>query len=115
VPYAKEEREFFDPAELGEWEQVAGYPEGIRQRVLSADPESGDHTRLLSFPAGVETQERLAHDFWEEVYIVDGYLIDKTLGQKFTKGMYACRAPGMLHGPYSAPEGCVTFEMRYFK
>jgi hypothetical protein len=27
--------------------------------------------------------------------------------------MYACRPPGMLHGPYRVPRGCITFEIRY--
>jgi len=29
--------------------------------------------------------------------------------------MYACRPPGMVHGPYRVPTGCLTLEMRYFK
>jgi hypothetical protein len=29
--------------------------------------------------------------------------------------MYACRPPGMIHGPYRVPKGCVTLEMRYYK
>jgi hypothetical protein len=115
VPYAKAEQEFFDPAESIEWQPVEGYPDGIYERVLSLDPESGDYTRLLYFQPGVETQDRLVHDFWEEVYIAEGYLIDKTLGKKFTAGMYASRPPGMEHGPYSTPEGCVTFEVRYHR
>jgi hypothetical protein len=27
--------------------------------------------------------------------------------------MYACRPPGMKHGPYRTDEGCVTLEVRY--
>jgi hypothetical protein len=50
---------------------------------------------------------------WEEVYILEGALHDLTLGQTFRKGSYACRPPGMRHGPWLAPEGCVTFEVRY--
>ncbi len=113
MSYAKAEREFFDPTKQIDWQPVEGYPDGIFERVLSADPESGDYTRLLHFQPGVETHDRLIHDFWEEVFIAEGYLIDKTLGKKFTAGMYACRPPGMEHGPYSTPEGCVTFEVRY--
>jgi hypothetical protein len=29
--------------------------------------------------------------------------------------MYACRPPGMPHGPWTAPTGCLTFELRYYK
>jgi ChrR-like protein with cupin domain len=113
VSYAKAEMEFFDPTRQIDWRPVEGYPDGIFERVLSEDPASGDYTRLLYFQPGVETHDRLIHDFWEEVFIAEGYLIDKTLGQTFTAGMYACRPPGMEHGPYSTPEGCVTFEVRY--
>ena len=113
MAYTKVEREFFDPEQQIGWQPVEGYPDGIYERVLSRDPESGDYTRLLYFSPGIETTERLVHDFWEEVYIAQGYLLDKTLNQKFPAGMYACRPPGMEHGPYSTPEGCVTFEIRY--
>jgi hypothetical protein len=27
--------------------------------------------------------------------------------------MYACRPPGMLHGPYRVPKSCMTLEIRY--
>jgi hypothetical protein len=27
--------------------------------------------------------------------------------------MYACRPPGMRHGPYRVPRGCTTLEIRY--
>ena len=114
---AKPEREFFPVSDVDWTPAQGGLVPGLFERILSTDPECGVATRMLRFDPGTDTSAAgaLVHDFWEEVYIVDGYLIDKTLGQKFTKGMYACRAPGMLHGPYSAPEGCVTFEMRYFK
>jgi hypothetical protein len=29
--------------------------------------------------------------------------------------MYACRPPGMVHGPYRVPGGCTTLEIRYGK
>jgi hypothetical protein len=49
------------------------------------------------------------------VWILEGELIDLGKRQTFTAGMYACRPPGMLHGPYRVPKGCVTFEVRYVK
>ena len=36
-------------------------------------------------------------------------------GKTFTAGMYACRPPGMVHGPYRVPRGCTTLELRYGK
>jgi anti-sigma factor ChrR (cupin superfamily) len=115
----KPEHEFFDPSALP-WRPVAGSVTGgaggpgVSEKILARDPDSGDVTRLLRFEAGVETTETITHDFWEEVWIVAGTLIDLGKQQTFTAGMYACRPPGMAHGPYRVPAGgCVTFEIRY--
>jgi hypothetical protein len=110
---AKQEREFYNVEEL-EARAVAGQP-GLTERILSNDPKSGDYTRLLYFPPGAETIGVQRHDFWEEVWIVEGAIFDLTLQKNFTAGMYACRPPGMAHGPWRSPAGCVTFEVRYYK
>ena len=114
----KEEHEFFHPEEVA-WEPVTGgsgaAAEGMVEKILSFDEATGVCTRLLKFALGVETSEVLVHDFWEEVIILEGDLHDKTLNKTFTSGMYACRPPGMRHGPYAAPRGCMTFEVRYYK
>ena len=111
----KEEREFFDTSTI-DWKPVGAgsgaTAEGITEKILSHDPETGDYARMVNFSAGVET---IDHDFWEEVIIIEGSLIDTRLNQEFTKGMYGCRPPGMPHGPYKSPNGCITFELRYFK
>jgi hypothetical protein len=114
----KPEREFSDPGALP-WVQVAGSASagaggpGIDEKVLSRDPDTGDVTRLLRFAPGVRTSETIAHDFWEEVFIVEGSVVDLGLGRAFTAGMYACRPPGMKHGPYASPDGAILFETRY--
>ena len=115
---AKPELEFFSPDGLP-WEPVEGSPtggaggRGVAQRILARDPDTGDVTRLLRFDAGVETSETITHDFWEVVWILKGELIDLGKGQTFRAGMYACRPPGMIHGPYRVPRGCLTLELRY--
>src|SRR3712207_7292772 len=98
------------------WRPVPGMS-GLWERVLSREPEAGDYPRLLRFEPGADTSALgvQRHDFWEEVLIVEGSLYDKTLDQTFTTGMYACRPPGMPHGPWTAPAGCTTFEFRYHK
>jgi hypothetical protein len=114
----KPEREFFRPDHLP-WDPVAPSPgggaggAGVTQKILSRDPETGDVTRLLRFESGVETADPIVHDFWEEVWILEGELVDLGKGQTFTAGMYACRPPGMVHGPYRVSTGCLTLEMRY--
>jgi hypothetical protein len=117
---AKPEMEFHAPDHLP-WTPVAGSAvggaggPGVSEKVLSRDDETGDVTRLLRFEAGVQTTDTITHDFWEEVWILEGELTDLGKGQTFTAGMYACRPPGMVHGPYRVPRGCVTLEMRYHK
>jgi hypothetical protein len=90
---------------------------GLFEKILSRDEASGDYTRLLRFEPGTDTRPMgvQKHDFWEEVFIVQGSITDLSLGQTFTAGMYACRPPGMPHGPWTSGPGCLTFEIRYYR
>jgi hypothetical protein len=108
---AKHEREFHLPA--GRWVE-AGAP-GIEEMCLSRDPATGDDTSLLRWEPGTESTPlgAKANDYWEEVYIIDGALTDLTLGQTFSAGMYACRPPGMRHGPWKSASGYLALVFRY--
>ena len=111
----KPEFEFFDVATV-EWTPADQRVPGLWERILARDEESGVVTRILRFDPGTNTSAAGAqvHTYWEEVYVLEGALHDLTLGQSFPKGCYACRPPGMHHGPWIAPDGCLTFEVRYF-
>ena len=111
----KPEREFFAVESIGWTPALGGVVPGLFERILAADPDTGVATRVLRFDPGTDTSVAgvQVHDFWEEVYIVSGSLHDLTLGQTFHTGDYACRPPGMPHGPWTAPDGCQTFEVRY--
>jgi hypothetical protein len=111
----KPEREFFPVTDV-EWTPAqGGLVAGLFERILATDPEHGVASRMLRFDPGTDTSPAgaLVHDFWEEVFIVEGALHDLTLNQTFVAGTYACRPPGMPHGPWQAPQGCLTFEVRY--
>lgn len=114
---SKEEREFFHHDGVS-WTPVAAGSGaagvGMSEKILNIDHETGVSTRLLRFLPGTETSEMITHDFWEEVYILEGELHDKSVKETFSIGMCACRPPGMPHGPYSSPIGCTTFEVRYY-
>jgi hypothetical protein len=110
----KPELEFFD-TEMVQWKPVPGSQAGVFEKILSRDEETGSYTRLLKFSPGLRLQDTLVHDFWEEVFILEGALVDRAKGKTFTRGMYACRPPGMVHGPYDIPFGCVTLETRYYQ
>jgi hypothetical protein len=112
---SKPEFEFF-PATNVPWTPVAGGPAGLTERILAHDPKAGVATRMLHMDPGTDTSQNgtITHLFWEEVYILQGQMYDLALKQNFTAGMYACRPPGMKHGPWTSDEGCTTFEVRYF-
>ena len=112
---AKPEREFFPVDDVAWTPAQGGVVAGLFERILSSDPETGVATRILRFDPGTNTSAAgpQVHSFWEEVYILEGALHDLGLNQTFPKGTYACRPPGMRHGPWVSPDGCLTFEVRY--
>lgn len=92
-----------------------GLVPSLTERILAFDEASGTATRILRFEPGTDTTPNgvQVHDFWEEVYIIEGSIHDTELNQTFTAGQYACRPPGMKHGPWISESGCLTFEVRY--
>ena len=112
----KPEHEFF-PVENIAFTPCAGMVASLTERVLAAETDSGTGvaTRILNFAPGTDTTPNgeQTHDFWEEVYILEGAITDLGLGETFSAGSYACRPPGMRHGPWASPDGCLTFEVRY--
>ena len=111
----KPELEFFRVTDVAWRPAQGGLVPGLYERRLATDPATGVATRMLRVDPDTDTSAAGAqvHDFWEEVYIVEGALHDVTLNQDFPQGSYACRPPGMRHGPWVAPDGCLTFEVRY--
>lgn len=104
----KEQHEFF-PAATVPWTEDGP---GVTQRVLSKDDRT--LTRIARWAPGTTTgNEVIRHEYFEEVYLLEGSLTDLTLGKTFTKGDYAARRPGMPHGPYRTDEGCTMLETRY--
>ncbi len=105
------------------WETPPGYPAGIAQKVLASDLDenrkTGSRTRLLRFEPGTFTTEPFVHDHWEEVYLLSGDLIvghdkDGNGGETFEGSTYACRPPGVPHGPFKSTTGCMLFEIHYY-
>lgn len=111
---SKPELEFF-PVDTIDFTPCEGKVPALVERVLATDPRAGVATRMLHFPPGTDTTPNgtQIHDFWEEVYILSGEMTDLGLDQTFRAGSYACRPPGMPHGPWRSDAGCTTFEVRY--
>lgn len=110
----KPHREFFSSQELP-WRPVTGAVDGLSERILARDTDSGVATRLLRFAPGTDTSPLgpQVHGFSEEVLIIEGELHDLSIGQTFIEGMYACRPPGAEHGPWVSRTGCLALEVRY--
>jgi hypothetical protein len=105
------------------WHVPPGYPGGIQQKILSGalDEQSrlGSRTRFLRFEPGVFTTKPFVHEYWEEVYLVSGDLTvgsdeDGQNGTSFEPNTYACRPPGVFHGPFKSETGCLLLEIHYF-
>jgi len=96
-------------------EPVDGAVSGLSQRIISRDEKGQPMVRIFEFAPGTDTTPNgvQTHDYWEEVFIVEGSMIDLSLNQEFSKGFTASRPPGMRHGPWKSPNGCVTFEVTY--
>jgi len=110
---AKPELEFHRPP--GSWVAVSDAVPGIWAQVFAEDAGSGAYTGLQRYEPGVDSSPLgvQVHEYWEEVYILDGDLTDLSLGTTFTAGMYACRPPGMRHGPWRTAHGVTMLEIRY--
>jgi hypothetical protein len=105
------------------WKTPPGYPAGIQQKILASDLDEtrkmGSRTRLLRFRPGEYTTAPFVHDHWEEVYVVQGDLVvgndqHGKGGQQCFAPTYACRPPGVHHGPFSSRGGCILHEIHYY-
>jgi hypothetical protein len=105
------------------WETLPGYPAGIQQKIIAGGLDEagkrGNRTRLLRFEPGVYTTAPFVHEYWEEVFLVEGDLIvgndaNGKGGEKFEGYTYAVRPPGVYHGPFKSEGGCLLLETHYF-
>ena len=107
------------------WETPPGYPPelDVQQKILAGALDeaagTGNRTRLLRFGPGVRTTRPFVHDYWEEVYLVSGDLTagvdaEGHGGEAFAPNTYACRPPGVYHGPFKSEGGCLLLEIHYY-
>jgi hypothetical protein len=107
------------------WESPgANYPPGFAQKVLASDIDEtakrGSRTRLLKIEPGAYSTEPFVHDHWEEVFLVQGDLVvgndaKGKGGQSSQAFTYACRPPGVRHGPFTTKHGCLLYEIHYYE
>jgi len=106
------------------WETPTGYPKGIEQKILAGSLDesarTGNRSRFLRFAPGVYTTKPFVHEYWEEVLLISGDLIvgnDERGqgGESFRQFTFACRPPGVPHGPFKSVNGCILFEIHYYE
>ena len=119
-------REFYEIAMQGDdWQLPEGYAPGggVDELPLSGSLDAvekrGSRTRLLRFQPGVFTTKPFVHDYWEEVFLIEGELTvgndeQGHGGETFKAPTYACRPPGVYHGPFRSPTGCLLLEIHYY-
>ncbi|AKM42606.1 cupin [Burkholderia contaminans] len=101
------------------YDPASGAQELILSGALDTERKRGSRTRLLRLPAGLHTKKPFVHDYWEEVFLVEG---DLTVGNDehgnggspFKGYTYAVRPPGAWHGPFKSNGGCVLLEIHYY-
>lgn len=115
--------EFFQVDVSSGWEVPPGYPAGLEQKILSGRLDEtarrGTRSRLMRYLPGAGSTTGFLHEYWEEVFCVEGDFesFDPTTGKTievFGPGAYACRPPGSPHGPFRSKTGCLLFEIHYF-
>ena len=123
MTFRKEHLEFQQIDMETGWHTPTGYPREIEQKILAGAlyeiTRTGARTRLLRFRPGAQTERPFVHDYWEEVYLLTGDLIvgDQKSGaalQTFAPNTYACRPPGVYHGPFRSDHGCLLLEFHYY-
>lgn len=96
-----------------EWVKIPGSNDLAFEKILNRDLSTGVYTRLLKFHPGYEGAAETEHEFWEEVYVIEGEMIEKKRTIKQTAGNYECMPPHTKHGPYASKKGCIMFEVSY--
>src|SRR5437868_2334322 len=105
------------------WQVPPGYPCGFQQKIIAGtldeNNKRGNRTRLLRLAPGTFSTAPFVHDYWEEVFLLAGDLIvgndaDGNGGEAFEAPTYACRPPGVHHGPFKSNRGCMLFEIHYY-
>jgi len=73
----------------------------------------------LRIEPGAFSTKPFVHEYWEEVFLVEGDLIcgsdaQGKGGEPFKGPTYCVRPPGVYHGPFTSKGGCLLLETHYF-
>ena len=104
------------------FKEYDGKVAGISEKVLSNDLDkvarTGKRARLLRLQPGVQTPAAHAHDYWEEIYVIKGSMIEgtpETAESRVIAPAFASRQPGFVHGPVRTDEECLMIEFSWYE
>lgn len=83
-----------------DWQETAS---GGWRKTLFSDPETGERTLLLRWPAGYQLSYSDQHEHGEYLYILEGTFVDHN--RACGPGTYVHHRPGSSHQPHT-PDGC---------
>ena len=122
--YDKGHQEFHGVDMKEGFHTVPGYPWGFSEKILAGSLDEknkvGNRTRILKIEPGAYSTLPFVHEYWEEVYllsgdlIVGGYSVEEP-SLSFAPNTYACRPPGVHHGPFRSQTGCLLLELHYYE
>jgi quercetin dioxygenase-like cupin family protein len=105
----------------GGFSERPGGVAGITEKILVSDLDparrAGCRTRLLRMAPGTRTPEAHAHDYWEELYVLEGAMTVAApdgVERVVRAPAFACREPGFMHGPVRTDEGCLLLEFSWY-
>ena len=80
---------------------------------------SAAHAAILAWAMLAFSTKPFVHEYWEEVFLVEGDLIcgsdaQGKGGEQFKGPTYCVRPPGVYHGPFTSKTGCLLLETHYF-
>ena len=90
---------------------VPGYPWGFSEKILAGSLDEknkvGNRTRILRIEPGAYSTVTFVHEYWEEVFLVEGDLVcgsdaNGKGGEQFKGPTYCVRPPGVYHGPLTS-------------
>ena len=104
------------------WETPEGYPPTVGAKILSGGLDevnrTGHCTLLMRYLPGTVDTRVLSHDFFEEVWFIDGEMdwldADDGVVQHIPKNSYVCRPPHVPHGPFRSLTGCLILVSFYY-
>ena len=96
-----------------EWRTVVEAGGTRAEKMLNLDASHGTFTKVVKMLPGYRTLNPEVHDYWEEVYYLDGELIETKRNIKLKHGSYECIPPQTAHGPFETKTGCELLVIAY--